>query len=1026
VELPSGTVTFCFTDIEGSTKLFHRLGDVYVDLLEQHRVIVRAAVRAHDGVEVNSEGDGFFFAFPSAAEAVAAALDAQRGLIEHEWPEAAAIRVRMGLHTGEATPVGNDYLAFAVHEAARVAGTGHGGQVVVSQATVHVVGNGLPSGTSFMPLGDHQLKDLGAPIELYQMCHPSLPRDFPTLRSVAGRRHNLPAPVSTFIGRGAAIEAVSELVRSGARLVTLTGAGGSGKTRLALEVATEVLADWPDGVWFIDLSPVAAPGLVAAAVIQALGLTADAEADPLVQLVSHLAVRRALLIVDNCEHVVRAVAEAVSALLEHCPSLAILATSREGLSVTGESVWPVPSLSAFDAVELFVERATQAKPGFAELGDHGEAITQICERLDGIPLALELAASRVRLLTPSQIAERLHDRFRLLTGGPRTAIPRQRTLEATVDWSHELLDEDERRLFRRLSVFAGGFTLEAAEAICGDETLDLLGGLVDKSLVIATAGAKPRYRMLETIRHYSSAKVVAAAEVEAYRDRHAVFFADLVEAVAPGLRDGREVAARQGLQSEQDNVRAALEWAHGAGDAAMLRRMAGELWMFWAVAGALAEGTEWVHRAIALDGDDDPARLALVYAGAAHLRWIGQGVNELLAEEAEMVGRLMAAVPGPPRWFEAWMAAISPTTVAELAGLAPVEASEHAVELAREAGDGFVLAHALMFVASAYAVRGRTDEARVVAAEALSVAEALGARSSVSQALDPLARLAVDDGNLDEALGLAARGVAAAREGANTYFLIFALRVLADVRGYADHPDPTGPLFEALAIARDAGIEVQVANAQFDLAYYALAAGNFDEARQRLDETKAIASGLAAGRPPMFLLAAAARHAEGEVALLEGDLSGAREIFDEVLGLARGTGMRWVIGFALNSIGWWHLVAGDLAAARAAHLEAAAAVSDEDVIGWKRTTQAGSLRGLASAEIAADHFEAALRLSGAASPEPEPDRLSPRVGTILHKRALAVARGALGEDAFAAAWAEGGKLMLDQALAEAEAAWSRP
>jgi predicted ATPase len=493
----------------------------------RHYELLDEAIGAHRGVRPveQGEGDSVVGAFARASEAVAAALDAQRALGCEPWPEGAELRVRMALHTGEAELRGEgNYFGPAVIRCARLRAIGHGGQVLVSQPTADLVVGRLPEGASLADLGSHRLKDLGRPEQVFELRHPDLPGGFGPLRSLDAFPHNLPVQLTTFVGRRKELAEAAGLLAS-TRLLSLTGVGGCGKTRLALQLAADAAEHYPGGVWLVELAPVTDPGRVAASIAAVLG-EGDAGADTIEAIVSRLHADAALLVLDNCEHLLDAVAALADLLLRRCPRLVIVATTREPLGVPGETAWRVPSLalpgrfdavqaealSQFDAVRLFLDRAAKARPNFVLGVDNAPAVAQVCSRLDGIPLAIELAAARVRGMTVEQVAAGLDDRFRLLTGGARTVLPRQQTLQASVDWGYALLGDAERVVFRRLAVFAGGFSLDAGErVVAGDgleavEVLDLLLGLVDKSMVLAEDSG--RYRLLETLRQYGAARLL--------------------------------------------------------------------------------------------------------------------------------------------------------------------------------------------------------------------------------------------------------------------------------------------------------------------------------------------------------------------------------------------------------------------------------------------------------------------------------------------------------------------------------------
>jgi len=518
--LPTGTVTFLFTDIEGSTQLLQRLGDRrYAEVLAEHQRLLRDAIAKGNGQEIDTQGDAFLVAFSRARDAVATAVAAQQALMKHTWPDGASFQVRMGLHTGEPISITDRYVGLDVHRAARIGTAGHGGQILLSDVVSGLAARDLPPGVSLRDLGTHRLKDLREPEHLFQVVHPDLPTDFPPLKALDAWPNNLPIQLTSFIGRERETAEIKRLSAT-TRLLTLTGAGGSGKTRLALHVATDLLEHYPDGAWLAELAALSDPTLVPNAVASGLNVP-EQRGHPFTEtLIDFIHSKSLLLVLDNCEHLLPACAALADRLLRSCPTLRMLATSREPLGIPGEVIWRVPSLSfpdprrlpslehlnQYEAVRLFVERARSNAPGFAVTSANAAAVVQICQRLDGIPLAIEMAAARVKVLTVEQIATRLDDRFRLLSSGPRTALPRHQTLRAAMDWSYDLLPERERGVLRRVSVFAGGWTLEAAEAICArddveaSDVLDLLAHLVDRSLVIAEPhGGAVRYRLLETV-----------------------------------------------------------------------------------------------------------------------------------------------------------------------------------------------------------------------------------------------------------------------------------------------------------------------------------------------------------------------------------------------------------------------------------------------------------------------------------------------------------------------------------------------
>jgi len=633
-QLPTGTVTFLFTDIQGSTSLWEGEPEKMAVALAIHNDVLRKVVEVNTGVVFKVVGDSFQVVFDTATQALKAAIEGQLGLQASNWNELGPLCVRMGLHTGEAKvdPAGDEYtISHSKNRVARIMAAAHGGQILLSQETADLVQRELPDGLLLKDLGEHRLKGLSLPEHLYQVCIPGLPQEFPALETVIAQPNNLPIQMTSFIGRENEIAAVRSLLADH-RLVTLTGSGGTGKSRLCLHVAIEVLDQYSNGAWLVELAPLADPTLVSKTVASTLGVPETAGRAIQESLVNFLRQKRLLLILDNCEHLLQACASLVNVLMHACPWLTILASSREILGVEGETPFRVPSMTLpdphhlpslaelprYEAVRLFVERGQVVAPGFTITVDNARTIVQVVSRLDGIPLAIELAAARLRLLSVEQINLRLNDAFRLLTGGSRNVIPRHQTLRASIDWSYNLLLEAERILLRRLSVFAGSWTLEAAEQVCSEEgdvrgvilqedVLDLLGELLDKSLVLTLQekGREVRYAMLETIRQYAgeklaSEKLVDGIEAEKVRARHMQYFLKLAEGLAPKIRSREQIETLDHLELELGNLRLALEWGLQTNIEVELTMAAVLKWL-WHIRTHWSEGVEWLDRGLEIE-----------------------------------------------------------------------------------------------------------------------------------------------------------------------------------------------------------------------------------------------------------------------------------------------------------------------------------------------------------------------------------------------------------------------------------------
>jgi len=710
-ELPTGTVTFLFTDIEGSTRLLQGLGDAYPALLSQHHRLLRAAVEGAGGVAMGSEGDSLFAAFGSTSGALAAAVEAQRALAAQEWPGNSTVRVRMGLHTGEALVRDGTYVGLDVHRAARIAAVGHGGQILVSESARTLVEQSLPSGVELRDLGRHRLKDLAQPEHIYETVIAGLPSSFPALRSLDATPNNLPTQLTSFVGRAREVAEAKRLLGT-TRLLTLTGPGGTGKTRLSLQLAAEVVSDYSDGVFFVPLGPIGEADLVAPAIVHALGMREAGNQPPAERLAEYLRDRRLLLVLDNFEQVMPA-AELVADLLRASDGLRVVATSRATLHVYGEHEYEVPplgmpelganldpaELSRYEAVALFVQRAVAVKPGFEINAANAAAVAEICSRLDGLPLAIELAAARVKLLPPQALLTRLGHRLDMLDSGARDLPARQQTLRGAIAWSHDLLDPAAKRLFARFSVFVEGADLAAAEAVCGDVSLDVLdglAGLVDQSLIRQEeADGEPRFAMLFTIREFALEQLAASDEASAVAERHAGVYLALAEECAPNLTGPDQKRHLDHLDRENGNLRAVLTWSveHHCPETAL--RLGAAMWRFWQMRGMLIEGAGWLQRILALP---DPA-----------------GHPKERAKALEAAGGVAY-----------WRAEVAAAT----------EYYEAALELCREIGDRAAIANALYNLGFPTLVdRSDLPRSRVAFEECLVIARELDDKAMIARVL---------------------------------------------------------------------------------------------------------------------------------------------------------------------------------------------------------------------------------------------------------------------------------------------------
>jgi predicted ATPase/class 3 adenylate cyclase/DNA-binding CsgD family transcriptional regulator len=954
-EFPTGTVTLLFSDFEGSTRLLQQVGERYADVLEACRHLLRTAFNHYHGHEIDTQGDAFFVVFARASDATSAAVEAQRSLALQVWPEGITVRVRMGLHTGEPSLTAGGYMGLDVHWAARIMNAGHGGQILLSQTTRDLGEHDLPEGASLRDLGAYRLKDLEHPNHLYQLVVEGLPADFPPLKTLDTHAHNLPVQLTALIGREREVAAVGQLLqREEVRLLTLTGPGGTGKTRLGLQVAAELSDGFSDGVFFVNLAPLSDPELVVPTIAQTLGLK-EAAGQPLLDSVSAwLREKELLLLLDNFEQVAEAAVE-VSALLARCPQLNVLVTSRAVLHLSGEHEFPVPplslpdpkhlpdlvTLSQYEAVALFIARAQAIKPDFQVTNANAPAVAEICVRLDGLPLAIELAAARIKVLPPLALLARLGQRFTLLTSGAQDAPARQQTLRNTIAWSYNLLDAGEQRLFRRLSVIVGGATQEAIEVLyttLGDEpglVLDGISSLIDKSLLRQTEqeAKESRFVMLETMREYGRDALVAHGEMEATRQAHAAYYLALVEAAEQEWEAPREAVWHVRLEQEHDNLRAAMGWLLERREAEMALRLGAALWWFWRECSTYHEGWSFLERA--LEGSEEvavPLRAkALLAAGnlAGSLGHVERG--EALCQESLALFRAFGDTKGiGTALFH--LAEI----VYSRGDLAAARLRfEESLVLARAVGDKSLVAWALDGMAMVAILQGEYARARQLVEECLALFRTLGSKKGIAESLFWLAEMMFfSQGDLVRAHAVAEESLALNREIGNRSGEAYVLPTLAEITFYQGDTTTARLLLEkSCALWREVGNEAQI----------------------------------------VWTLSMLAK-----VIAAQGDLAAAQTVYEECLNREKGV---------MNS----NLSYLDLPPA---------------------------LEGLAAVVAAQGEPVWAARLWGAAETQRESYSIPLKpVYRADYEQAVAAARTQLGEQSFAAAWAEGRSMTPEQVLA---------
>ncbi len=1118
---PTGTVTFLFTDIEDSTRLWQAHPAAMKSALARHHAILTAAIESHGGYVFQIVGDAFCAAFATAPDALRAALDAQRALRRTRdephvpQPSSFEFRVRMGLHTGSAevnpseVKAGQYVSNLTLTRVQRLMSAAHGGQVLLSVATAELMRGHLPEGASLRDLGEHRLRGLIHPEHIVQLVAPDLPSEFPPPRTLDTLPNNLPLPLTSFIGREREIEEVKRLLES-SRLVTLTGAGGCGKTRLAIQVAgsNDLSRYYDDGVWFVEFASLSDPSLVAQRAAATLEVREQAGQALLTMLTNYLRDKHLLLLLDNCEHLIESCAHLADTLLHTCAHVRLLATSREALNVVGEQVYLVPSLSLppmshvpgpmsdvkadvrhgtvdvghrtldtstslsagighFESVRLFVERAKASQAHFALTDRNTSAVAQICTRLDGIPLAIELAAARVKALSPDQIAARLDDVFRLLTGGNRSILPRHQTLRATMDWSYDLLSEPEQVLFRRLSVFAGGWTLDAAEAVTSeqstvnsqqsppftvhrslftDDVLDLLAQLVNKSLVLGEErDGETRYRMLEPIRQYAREKLLESNEVEHLRNRHLEFFRTLAENAFPKLYSRESSVWMDKLESDHDNLRAAIDWSLESGNADAGLRLSLGIAQFWRWRGYVGEGRARLLALLARP--ETQARTATRARGLSELANYSGFLGMLdaaleLSDEAIAIAREVDEplvvggalwnkgvfgrdLPMKQKWMEeslavsraiGWPFGIG-SALGSLGGMALTQGNtqlarnnyQEAVAVLRELGAEGSANYWMVHLGNTYCLLGDYARAQTQLEEALALARKVRGKVALAWSLHRLGLVAVVHGDYASAHSLWRESLQVSREIGFKSDIAIVLRSQSDLaRLEGDLATALTLAAESLKIAREMHGPSGEASALASLGQVAMAQGDYAAARSRIEQCLAIRQ-----QRNAKLDIPSAMQLLGDVSFLQGDEAQARSHYEEGLALAREMELKPIISVSLRMLGYLELRAGNAQRAEELFKES----FQFNVERKLNIAIAHGLSSFAALALARGQNESAAKLLGATDAllEATHAHLEP-VDDAAYQRSLSAARAALAESAFMKAWNEGRALPLEEAV----------
>ena len=1022
ITIPSGTVTFLFTDIEGSTKLAQQYPDAMPALLARHHDMLNRSIQTHNGYVFQVVGDSFAAAFHNAGDALNAALDAQRYLHNEAWSPA-PIKVRMGIHTGTAQldeeGQYSGYTTLALTQ--RIMSAGHGGQVLVSHATQQLIRAGLPNGSTLRDMGEHRLKDLIHPENLYQLVVPNLPVDFPPLKTLNAYRHNLPTQLTSFIGRENEIYGIKKLIAEH-RVVTLTGSGGAGKTRLSLQVGAECLEQFTNGVWFVELAALTDPALITSAVMSAIGLR-EKDSD-MKTLTSHIGNQSLLLILDNCEHLIEDCARLVESLIQLCPKLHVLASSREAFGIAGEQPYRVPSLAFPDprhlppldeiaeceCVQLFIERVQTYDPSFLLTEKNASSVAQICSRLDGMPLAIELAAARVKVMSVEQLASRLGDVFNLLTSGSRTALPRQQTLRALIEWSYDLLSDSEKSLFRRLAAFSGGWSLDAAEVIFsvegGAAVLDDLARLVDKSLINKEElDGEVRFHMLETIRQYAEFKMFAAEEVDEVKNRHRDWFMQLAETAEPKLRTGEQLVWLNQLETEHDNLRAAIKWSIEQKHVEQALRIPSALVYFWEIHGHGEEGRNWFKQALEMD-EDAKKKYPFAWANAVHGIAIHSAYTpqfQTYHAEMEEVLKIFRAYGDDFRvGHTLYHLAYFPHFVGELD--TAKARYEESLGVYKKISNEWGMGECLHCIAHIEEVQGNSEKAHALYNQSLEELQPIGDRFSLFHPVGDTALIALNKGELNTAKTILEDSIQAFEELKNLEWTSISINRLTEV------------LYEQGEYENARKVNQRNLDVQRET-------NNLDQLSWSIE-------------------------LKGRIELAEGNLASAHQLLDEALAISEKTNNQFSVGFLQTALGLIDCYEGNYArgketieigiekvrkeyASKASALltyRSYALWLEKDVPGAARSYRdtlqelrdnfyfiriPECLEGLGKIAVAQNQLEHGARLFGAA--EAMREKMGTPIPPIQRGEYEAHARSL--ETAFALSWSHGRAMTIDEAIA---------